>query len=294
MGTAREKLVMLGGSGLVGSRLKELLSVTYDVTSFSLETGVDITRPETLSPLRENSGATLLHLAAKADVDACEKDQSMGENGDAWRINVLGTENVARACSDAGHRMIYVSTDFVFDGANTPSGGYGEEDAPNPTNWYATTKYEGEKRTQSASASNVIMRISYPYRAKFDAKSDFVRALLSRLRAGQEVKAVTDHLMTPTYIDDIAKGIDAIIRKRFEGIIHVVGSSSLSPFDACIAIARAFSLENPTITKVKRAEFFHGRAPRPFNLTLKNDKIKHLGVQMMTFEEGLKKIATDL
>lgn len=287
--TPRKKIIMTGGSGLVGSRLRELLSVSYDVVSYSLQTGVDITKPETLDPIhKESAGSVVLHLAAKADVDGCEKDKELGENGDAWKINVLGTQNIANACTKAGHKMLYISTDFVFDGESTPKNGYTEDSAPNPINWYAQTKYEGEKRVTASACPHAILRIGYPYRKEFEGKLDFVRAILTRLRNGQEVKAVTDHFMTPTFIDDIAQGIEAVIEADGLGIYHIVGSSSLTPFEAASAIAETFSIPNPQITKTTRAEFFQGRAPRPFNLTLRNDKIRGLGVSMKTFQEGLQ------
>jgi len=284
-----KKIIMTGGSGLVGSRLKELLSLHYDVSSVSLETGVDITKPETLeSLLSETNGTVVLHLAAKADVDGCEKDKPLGENGDAWRINVLGTENVVRVCEKGGFSLLYISTDFVFDGEKSLSDGYTEVDRPSPINWYAMTKYEGEKRVLASSCPHLVLRIAYPYRQEFIAKLDFARAILTRFRTGQEVKAITDHVMTPTYIDDIGQSIDLLIQNNATGIYHVVGSSSLSPYAAAVVIASSFSIQDPHITKTTRAEFFKDRAPRPFNLTLKNDKIRQLGVVMKTFEDGLR------
>lgn len=295
MGDEKKKIIMVGGSGLVGSRLKELLEIEYDVEDYSLGTGFDITKAETLTPLLHTpSGATIVHLAAKADVDGCEKDKALGENGPAWQINVLGAHNVADACVRAGHRLIYISTDFVFDGKSPPSGGYTEADIPNPINWYAVTKYEGEKRVLSSTATNVILRIAYPYRAYFEEKMDFVRAILSRLQRGEKVAAVTDHIMTPTFVDDIAIAIATIVEQKLEGIYHGVGSSSLSPSAAVASIARVFAIDNPQVTEVTRAEFFKDRASRPFNLTLRNDKMRQLGVTMKTFEEGLEQMKLDI
>ena len=284
----KKKLLAVGGSGLVGSRILEILENDFSVQNFSLETGVDITNPATLSPILDApSGSIVFHLAAKADVDSCEKDRSLGEEGAAWKINVEGAKNVALACVKAGHTMVYVSTDFVFSGDDTPEGGYTEEDLPDPFGWYALTKYEGEKIVAKTGVRHVIMRIAYPYRSKFLEKLDFVRAIRERLEKGQEVRAVTDHIMTPSFIDDIAFALKAIIEGNVDGIYHVVGSSSISPYDAAVAIASRLRIKQPLITRVTREEFFKDRAPRPFNLSLKNDKIKQLGVSMRTFEEGL-------
>src|SRR5690349_3118193 len=120
MAENKKRLIMIGGSGLVGSRLKELLSDDFDVISYSLNAGIDIARVETLTPLLQESPTTILHLAAKADVDSCEKDKPLGKEGAAWKINVVGAQNIASACEKAGHTMMYVSTDFVFDGESPP------------------------------------------------------------------------------------------------------------------------------------------------------------------------------
>jgi dTDP-4-dehydrorhamnose reductase len=284
-----KQLLAVGGSGLVGSRILELLQTDFQVSNMSLETGVDITNPETLSPILDApEGSVVFHLAAKADVDACEKDRELGESGGAWKINVEGAENVARACAKKKHTMIYVSTDFVFGGEDTPKGGYIETDTPHPIGWYAETKYEGEKRVLATDVRSVIMRIAYPYRKQFPEKLDFVRAILSRLQQGMEVKAVTDHIMTPTFIDDLAAALKVLIDTNAEGIYHVVGSSSLSPYEAASMIAHAFRIDHPILTRVTREAFFQGRASRPFNLAMKNDKISQLGVRMKTLEEGLR------
>ncbi|MEN9407719.1 MAG: hypothetical protein RLZZ455_935 [Candidatus Parcubacteria bacterium] len=295
MQNEKKKVILVGGSGLVGSRIQELLAETFEVETLGISNGFDITKPATLSPLlRLSSGATVIHLAAKADVDGCEKDKSLGEEGDAWQINVKGAENVADICIRAGHRMIYVSTDFVFDGESTPSGGYSEEDTPNPLNWYGVTKYEGELRVLASTSTHVVLRIAYPYRAFFDEKTDFVRAILSRLQKNEPVSAVTDHIMTPTFIDDIAGCLSVLIEQNAEGIHHCVGSSSLTPAQAVKSIAQAFSIKSVSLKEVTRAEFFKERAPRPYNLTLKNDKIRHLGVVMKTFEDGLQQVKEQL
>ena len=96
--------------------------------------------------------------------------------------------------------------------------------------------------------------------------------------------------MTPTLSDDIASALGALIKNKSEGIFHVVGSQSLSPFNAAKLIADKFDLNKSLITPTVRSVYFKSRAPRPFNLTLNNDKIQKLGIKMKTFEQGLKSI----
>ncbi len=281
-------IVAIGSSGLVGSRIYDILRDRYSFLQVSKSTGVDITRQETLGSITEDREHDyVLHLAAKTDVDGCEKDKENGEEGEAWKINVLGTKNVVDACKKSGKQIIYISTDFVFDGETTPEDGYTEEDIPNPPNWYARTKYEGEKIVKEAGIPYLILRIAYPFRAVYAQKKDFIRAILSRLKENKPVTAITDHVMTPTYIDDIAEALDVLLNKNATGIYHVVGSECISPFDACQLLAREFSLDTSLIEKTTREIFFKDRAPRAFNLSINNDKIENLGVNMRTFTEAL-------
>lgn len=283
----------VGLSGLVGSRIAEILADSYIFQNLSTDTGVDITKPETLAAITDEENArVVLHLAAKTDVDGCELDKKDGQHGAAWQINVEGARNVANACLQSNKKMVYISTDFVFDGAKSPDAMYNEEDTPNPVNWYAETKYQGEQAVIASGVSNAIIRLAYPYRTPFLAKKDLIQAIKSRLEAGQEVFAVTDHIMCPTYVDDFANAIDMITRNDVTGIFHAVGSQALSPFALAQLIAKTYALDPGLIKETTREVFFKDRAMRPFNLALNNGKIKKLGVSMKTVEEGLKALET--
>jgi dTDP-4-dehydrorhamnose reductase len=286
------KLFTIGGSGLVGSRIAELLQGTYTLNDLSLTNGVDITDPSSLDRIKDDKEhEIILHIAAKADVDGCEKDKELGEEGAAYKINVGGTQNVVDVCKASNKKLLYISTDFVFNGKKEPPYKYSEEDTPDPINWYAETKYKGEEVVKNAGINYAILRIAYPFRAdEFLLKKDIVHAVMNQLSNNLPITGVTDHLMTPTFIDDIAFAIEAIIKNKATGIYHCVGSQSLSPYDAFILIADKFGYDKSLITKTTREEYFKGKALRPFNLSLNNAKIKKLGVSMRTFEEGLKQV----
>lgn len=287
----KPEIIGIGITGFVGSRIIELLGDKYKFSNLSLETGVDITNPTTLEVLKKHGDkAIVIHLAAKADVDACEKDRKDGKQSDAWKINVLGTQNVIDACKEKRLKIIYISTDFVFDGESLTDGGYNENDVPRPTNFYAETKYQAEKMVRSSGLPFIIMRIAYPYRAKFEGKKDFMHVMAELLEKGRHIEAVTDHVMTPTFIDDIAWAIDKLIEKNSAGIYHVVGSQFVTPYEAAVLIARTFSFDQFLIDKTIRRKFFAGRAPRPFRLALNNDKIEKLGLKMKSFKQGLEEI----
>lgn len=286
------KIFTIGGSGLVGTRIEDLLKNSYQIDDLSLTNGVDITNLSSLDVIKDDREHDIvLHLAAKADVDGCESDKPLGEEGAAYKINVGGVQNVIHACQASNKKLLYISTDFVFDGKKEMPYKYTEEDTPDPINWYAMTKYKGEEEVRNSGIPYAILRIAYPYREDtFPPKKDFVHAMMNRFEENKPIAAITDHVMTPTYLNDIAFAIDAIITHDATGIYHVVGSQSLSPYDAAILLADRFGYDKSLINKTTREEFFKGKAPRPFNLSLANDKIKKLEVIMKTFEEGLKEI----
>lgn len=288
----KTKILGTGLTGLVGSRIVELLADRYEFENVSLESGVDITdREQVRQKVIDSPAGVILHLAAKTDVDGCEKDKPLGKNGDAWRINVEGTRNIVEAAKKSGKQIIYISTDFVFDGA---SKFYTEEDMPNPINWYGLTKYEGEKIVQNSGLPHLICRLAFPYRADFPQKKDFLRGILEKLKTGQKIAMVSDQIITPTFIDDIAYALDTLIKNEARGIYHVAGGSYHTPLEVAFLIAQIFDLDKSLIGRTTRETYFAGRAPRPFSLALKNDKLEKLGIKMSTFEEGLKKIKNQL
>lgn len=295
------KILTTGLTGLVGSRIQELLKNQYQFENLGSATGFDITNKEqVIKTILASDFDVFLHLAGKTYVDGCEEDKTIDEkflNNEvqeseivekktAWALNTLGTRNITDAVKEKGKKLIYISTDFVFDGEK--EGGYKEDDPPSPINWYGKTKYEGEKEVERLD-DHLILRLSYPYRASF-TKKDFVRVYLSLLEDGRPLRMVEDHVMTPTFIDDVARGMDLLIKKNEKGIFHLTGSSFVTPFDAAEMIADEFDLNKSLISKTSRLEYFRNKAPRPFFLGMKNDKITKLGISMKTFEEGLVEI----
>lgn len=280
-------VITTGMSGLVGTRVQELLDGIYDFTDLSLATSVDITDIDAVEKnIKDHPAKIILHMAAKTDVDGCEDDKILGEEGAAWHINVLGTQNIVDIARKYSKKIIYISTDFVFDGTKDS---FTEEDEPNPINWYGVTKHEAELAIIKSNIEYTILRIAYPYRAQFPEKMDFVRRIISLLDEKEEIQALTDHIITPTFIDDIGATLDTFLAKNLTGIFHVVGSGSLSVYDAAIKIS-SVSGKSGTIKPVLRKDYFKDRAYRPFNLTLKNDKISKLGMVMESFDQGLAKM----
>lgn len=299
------KILATGLSGLVGSRIAELLCHRHEFKNISISQGCDITnKKQVMDIIGEVDCDIVLHLAGKTDVDGCERDKAEDkkileysdkekqekewvEKKTAWAVNVLGTQNVSNACRKYGKKIIYISTDFVFDGIKGAV--YTEEDMPHPINWYGVTKYEGEQIISSLSSPWMIVRIAYPYRAKF-TKNDFVRGIFARLENGQEIKGITDHVFTPTFIDDIAFALRKLIESDSVGLFHVAGGTSLTPHKSAEIIASVFGFDKNLISETTRAQYFQNGAPRPFHLAIENAKIEKLGIQTRSFEEGVREV----
>lgn len=280
-------IIGTGLSGLVGSRIVELLTPAYSFENLSLETGVDITQKDVVSTrIKRSQAPWVFHLAAKTDVDGCEKEKDLGRASDAWRINVDATESLVDLCRQTGKRLLYISTDFVFEGTK---GVYLENDTPNPQGWYAKTKYEGERLVATLGEHGLTIRIAFPYRALNDAKADFVHRMLDVLASGKALTAPTDGVFVPTFIDDIAESVHLLVDRNASGTYHVVGSQPITPFEAAKKIAVVFGYNPALVNPTRFADYYQGRAPRPFHANLSNAKITKFGAKMSTFDEGLKK-----
>jgi dTDP-4-dehydrorhamnose reductase len=287
------KIIGTGLLGLVGSRILELLD-KHQFQNISRQNGVDIQVKEQVFDAIGNSSAnTVLHLAAFTKVDDAEEEKDLGEQSEAWKINVFGTQNVLEACEKYNKKLVYFSSDMVFPGTKEPPDKYLEDDETGAVGFYAKTKEEAEKLIEKASCPWLILRIGYPYRANFE-KKDYVRVLKELLESGKPINAVSDHYFTPTFIDDIASVLELIFKENLTGKLHVVGGEIVTPHDVAIKIAKAFNLDLNLIGKTTRNSYFKDKAPRAYNLSLNNDKIEKLGIQMTSFSEGLEKIKTQI
>lgn len=275
------KIALTGASGLVGSRIVELLGNDFNFVSLSQDQ-MDITdKQAVLKKIMNTDFDIFLHLAGYTDVDGAENAKDV-----ALRINKDGTKNVFDAVHQKGKKIVYISTDFVFDGKNPP---YFEDSKPNPISSYGLSKYEGEK---TLDANAMIVRISYPYRKTFEPKKDFVRTIRSLLEQRKPLTMVTDSLMTPTLIDDIAYALKYLFMHFSGGVFHINGADSLSPYDAGKLIAKMYGLDQTLITPTTYEEYFQGKAFRSQYSDMKSKKNNFY--KMKSFEEGLDELKSQI
>jgi dTDP-4-dehydrorhamnose reductase len=237
----------------------------------------------------------LIHLAAFTDVNRAWQERGK-KDSPCYRINVLGTRNVVKMCRRYGQYLIHVSTDFVFNGEKKSE--YTEEDEVGPVEWYGQTKAWAEEEVRNGLASYAIVRIAFPFRASFIGKSDVVRKIKDGLVNKTLPLMFTDQIITPTLIDEIAVVVDKMIQQKPQGIYHVTGANSISPYKLALEVARVFKLDQSLVRPALLVEFIKNNPQvRPYQkrLALSNHKVRgELGVKLSSFDEGLREIKSQM
>jgi dTDP-4-dehydrorhamnose reductase len=248
------KIAVTGGTGLLGSKVITYLGNKFTFIPLSSNSLNIVSKQSVEKTLKSFDFDILLHLAAYTDVDKAETERET-----ATMINVTGTKNVYDMVQNLGKKMIYISTDFVFDGKMPP---YDELSIPNPIGHYATTKFEGE---QIVKDNAMIVRISYPYQKLEDTqpKADFVHKLANFLKERKKLSMIYDSAITPTFIDDIAEGLSFLFQNFNTQTYHLVGSKSYTPYEIGFMIAKKLNIDNPEINRVSFKEFTSSKPIRP-------------------------------
>jgi len=283
------EIISTGGAGLVGTRIQEL--IPYKFTDLDIATsGVDITKPDQVDEaIRGSQAEVVVHLAAYTNVGGAV-EQTGDKNGLCYRLNVEGTRNVAEAAQKHGKHLIAISTDFVLGGRKDVV--YDEESPRDPVEWYGQTKAIAEEVVEQVGGSYTIVRIGFPFRANFPSRPDVVRSIQEKLKEGTLPPQFTDHIITPTFIDEIAGALQVVIDTRPEGIFQVVGSPSLSPYELARKVAKISGF-NPDDIKEGLLTDYLAKTGRtyPQYLRVSNAKAKQeLKVELSDIDTALEKI----
>lgn len=283
-----------GLTGLVGSRVVELLQEKFDFKNIDLATGVDITNPQAVEDfIAANPASVLIHFAAFTNVNEAY-NQTDNLKGVCYQVNVVGTQNIVNACKKHGVYLIHISTDFVFSG--TKDGKYLESDPRDPIEWYGKTKAMAEEILENELSDYAIVRLGYPIRANYDLKPDVLAKTLDGLKNGTLYPQFSDMIITPTFVDDLALGIGKIIDKKPVGIFHLHGSSSLSPFELSKKIAAVFGYD-PALVKEGSLEKYLETTDRPYQkkLAMDNSKAqKELEITLKDIDQILAEVKLQL
>lgn len=284
-----EKLLVFGGSGLVGSRFIELSGSTFQINAPDLNE-VDILDAEAVKrTVGEFNPQSVINLAAFTNVQGAQKEKDDKE-GSCYRLNAIGANNVASACSQYGVYLVHISTDYVFNGrkADAP---YTEEDKPDPINWYGQTKYFGEQFVLESGCEAAIVRISMPFSAHHKLKNDVARLFLEELRAGRKINVVKDQAITPTNVDCIARALVVILGKKPSTILHVSSTNTTTPLGFATTIAQVFGLDTALIKPISFDKYNEGQlAPILHYSWLDSSRfVRDFGSSILhTVEEGVE------
>jgi len=270
------KIMIMGSEGMLGHDLVDVLSVDNELITTTIDT-LDITDiNKTIKTVKENNPDVLIHAAAFTDVDGSESNPDL-----AFKVNATGTRNVAVACHEANCAMVYICTDYVFDGTN--SSPYREYDQTHPLGVYGKTKHTGEIYIRDLLNKFYIIRTSWLYGYH---GPNFVTTMLDLAKKTKDINVVKDQIGSPTYTVDLANAIALLIKKPTYGIYHITNSENCSWYDFASEIFKQAQIE-VNLTPVTTEEFPRP-APRPKYSVLENYNWNMEGYpKMRSYKEAL-------
>jgi len=282
--------IVTGSSGLLGNKIVKKamqyfrvipLHNTKPLHAHSLK--LDITNASEVSSLfNKLKPYAVIHTASETNVDKCETEREH-----AWKVNVEGTRNIALACAKTNAKLVYISTDYVFDGEK---GNYKEEDKPNPINYYGLTKLEGEKQVAQHCRNYAILRTSVLY-GWHPWKQNFTTWTINQLKQNKEITVVEDHYNTPTLVDNLAEMALEVVEKDLQGLLHASGTERISRYEFAKQIAKTFNLNPNLIRPIRMSQLTTWTAKRPKDSSLNTSKIqKQLKTKPLNITEGLERM----
>lgn len=294
------RLLITGASGLYGSKLAELsVARSFQVYSgysrdqpiFGIPVHFDVSdKARVKEAFKGVNPEVVVHAAALTDVDKCELDKEL-----AWKINVEGTRNIAESVRENHAFLVYISTDYVFDGEK---GHYEEADTTHPINYYGLTKLKAEELVKELAEEYCIARASVIYGSTPAAgKINFALWVLNKLGRNEQVRIVTDQWNSPTLNTNLAEMTLEIIRRKLNGIFHLSGATRINRYDFAKQIAQTFNVDANLVNPSTSAEFsWVAKRPRDssFNIAKAHKTLKSKPLQIYHALERMKQELTKL
>lgn len=283
------KILLFGGTGLVGSRFQELLKDEFEIIA-PTHLDVDLLNPDEIRKnINETKPDQILYAAGFTNVDKAEEEEEL-----AYNLNSKVPKIITKTAK--GTPVIYLSTDYVFDGTKSEAP-YKEEDLPNPLSTYAKSKREGEIAVLSEGNENLVLRLIMPYSAVYTKKMDLARIILNKLRNNEKVLGVSDQKINPIFVDHLSFAISKVIKAKTSGIYHLAATSFTTPLEFARLIALEFNLESNLIEQTTLEKFTKSRAAvRPKDSWLDTHKfINQFGNGILhSVEEGIKEFKSQI
>lgn len=273
-----KRILVTGSKGMLGSELVEYLAVQHYVSGIDID-DVDITQREpTISKIVRFKPDLVIHTAAYTNVDGAESEVDI-----AYKVNAIGTQNVALGCQRIGAAMLYISTDYVFDGKKGSP--YIEFDVPNPTSVYGKSKLAGEFYVKSLIDKFYIVRTAWLCGKR---GNNFVSKIISLSKENKILKIVKDQIGSPTFVSNLKKEIARLIETSGYGIYHITNSGQCSWFEFTQEIIKLAKISGVEVVPITTEELARP-APRPAYSVLRNYCMElTIGSQMPSWQEGLK------
>lgn len=296
-----KKILLIGATGLIGSRFSELTKDKFEITAVD-ENTLDITDKDAVEDyFSGHSFDSVLNFAAVTNVDGSEKERG-DENGFTWKLNVIGPQNLIEVCKKNNIFFAQISTDFVFTGTEDNPGPYSEDqqipDDSTGIGWYGWTKNRAEKLIRDSGIRSAIVRVAYPfYSAKFDQKLDFAKNYLKLYDEGKLFPIFTDQTFSVLNVDDLSEPLSKILFEELEGTFHLVSRDIATPFDFVEYLLEKARNAKGVVQKGSMIEFLkvEGRTPRPRLGGLKTDLTEmRLSMKFKTWKEMVDEFVKNL
>lgn len=278
------KFFITGVNGQLGYDVKRELSERgYTDILAPTRVDLDITNEDAVKKMiREYRPSVIFHCAAYTAVDKAEEEQEK-----CYQVNVLGTKYLTEAAKEVGAKIIYISTDYVFDG--TKEGFYQVEDKVNPVNYYGKTKYLGENFIR-AYDNHIIVRISWVFGIN---GKNFIRTMLNLAESHKELNVVCDQIGSPTYTKDLAGLLVNMFLSNVKGLYHVTNEGYCSWYEFAEFIfkeSRKKVKVHPILTKDYKTI-----AKRPLNSKLSKESLDDIGMKRLPeWQDAVKRYIHEL
>ena len=290
-------ILIIGANGFLGSTIlqirktKEVRDLNFQFLAADVENSnvpidvtfyhINITNPQdTLKKIEVISPDVILLTAAMTNVDQNEVDKDL-----ATTINTEGPKNVLEACKKTDSKLVFMSTDFIFDGISK-EGNYNEMDTPNPLSYYAKTKYNAEQAIINSEIEYTICRTAVLYGWNKE-KQNFITWIINKLQQNELIQIVTDQFNSPTFVKNLAEILIKLIEKDAKGIYHTAGDCTLNRYEMALKCAEVFNLKKELISPIESIE---QKAIRPKNVGLNISKLKKLigsDLKIYNLDDGL-------
>jgi dTDP-4-dehydrorhamnose reductase len=275
------KVFVTGAGGQVGREVMEVFG--DDAVGFDHAT-LDVTDPGTVrAAVQAVRPDAIIHCAAYTAVDACESHPDL-----AFAVNAIATGHVMEAAREVGAYVVYLSTDYVFDGTKPEP--YVETDAPNPLSVYGKSKLAGEREIDADSA---VVRISWVC-GRYG--NNMAKTILRLAEQHDILRFVSDQRGNPTIVTDLVDRLPLFVERRLAGVWHVTNQGAVSWYEFAQAVLEAVGDDPNRVEPIATSDLQPPRpAPRPANSVLENRRLREANIPLLPdFRDSLPRLVSEL